>query len=155
MLEDLVPDCNAVAHAMHPGAGRNHRRSIKFLVAFIQGNALVALDIQGRLLAEYEVAGLIGTPNPLIAAFFHEVLSKRRVIAVDTTGLGAALNRSIPCLAGDKHDRFLLKIAVRSQSCVLVTHDEKAFPRANRTTLRSRIGVRVVDGSEAATLLTL
>lgn len=153
MTRDLVIDCNVPSHVLNPAVGLNHNRAKRLLCAFLQTDTTLDIDTEGRLFSEYRWQGLFDVHHELVAEFIKQAFGNGRFQICNPANLGSSQRRRISMLVSDKHDHFLVRLAMAGVSGVLASHDEKAFPRLSRDTLTEELGVSVLDGSEAADFL--
>ena len=152
MRPDLVIDTNVLVHASNPGESRQ-QECIDLINYLLESSEQICLD-EGFDFSENLNKSHIG--YEYIKHLKHGMLGhvlivsmaqSKRVVEVSKTvpaGIAGKINQSIV----NKHDRVFIKVALNSESRILISNDFTDFSKSKRKHIRKEIGVQVVVPNE-------
>lgn len=139
----VVIDTNVFMHADNPASGRQED-AVEFLESIEQGNGLVDVDIEGRILGEYRerISG-----SSLSSGLLATWLQNKKIQHIPSNAT-PDVRRWIGRSVGDALDRTFLKTAYSSTGKKLISHDYTDFPDRKRTKIKSRLRVDVLSARQ-------
>ena len=152
MLTDLVVDTNVFVHADNPSEQR-HGASVKLLDLLLESDTHLGID-EGFDLDPGRNRSLIGHEyleklTPMSAAFrllAHLAQSGRMKFV--SRSVDASTRRKINQMLRNKRDRTFLLVASKTDDRVLCSHDFQDFAKAKRKSVRTTIGVSIIEASD-------
>jgi len=158
MLKDMVLDTNVFVHADMPKE-RRRKDSRTLLKKLLAGTMCLRVD-SGFSMNESKNKSLIGHEYikhvrfPMLGYQVLVSLGNAGRIRTATTKITEAERKARDRLGLAKPgDRRMITIAIKSESGILVSHDEADFTKARRKTIKREFSVEVIDAGACCPLL--